>query len=266
VHLALIGLNYLGIFGSNSIDLLSDPIVAIYTPFSFILVYEVYLLIYFLPASITQYIAKQYEIITLIVIRRIFKDISDLELTANWFQNKESLQFTYDIFTTLLLFALLFVFYLLMKKAWRPQIKAPDAALSQFIAIKKHLSVLLVPVFLILALFSFGTWVMDIVQFDSELSAPEGNLNNVFFDDFFTVLILADVLLLLFSFVHRQSFAKVIRNSGFIISTVMLKLSFSTTGLLNISLIVGAVFFGVCILFLYNQYERLSLDADLPTT
>ena len=266
VHLALIGLNYLGIFGNNSIDLLSDPIVAIYTPFSFILVYEVYLLIYFLPASITQYIAKQYEIITLIVIRRIFKDISDLELTANWFQNKDSQQFTYDIFTTLLLFALLFVFYLLMKKAWRPQIKAPDATLSQFIAIKKHLSVLLVPVFLILALFSFGTWVMDMVQFDNVLSAPEGNLNNVFFDDFFTVLILADVLLLLFSFVHRQSFAKVIRNSGFIISTVMLKLSFSTTGLLNISLIVGAVLFGVCILFLYNQYERLSLDADLPTT
>ena len=266
VHLALIGLNYLGIFGNNSIDLLSDPIVAIYTPFSFILVYEVYLLIYFLPASITQYIAKQYEIITLIVIRRIFKDISDLELTANWFQNKESLQFTYDIFTTLMLFALLFVFYLLMKKAWRPQTKAPDAALSQFIAIKKHLSVLLVPVFLILALFSFGTWLMDMVQFDNELSAPGGNLNNVFFDDFFTVLILADVLLLIFSFVHRQSFAKVIRNSGFIISTVMLKLSFSATGLLNISLIVGAVFFGVCILFIYNQYERLSLDADLPTT
>ena len=266
VHLALIGLNYLGIFGNNSIDLLSDPIAAIYTPFSFILVYEVYLLIYFLPASITQYIAKQYEIITLIVIRRIFKDISDLELTANWFQNKENLQFTYDIFTTLLLFALLFVFYLLMKKALRPQIKAPDAALSQFIAIKKHLSVLLVPVFLILALFSFGTWVMDMVKFNNELSTPGGNLNNVFFDDFFTVLILADVLLLIFSFVHRQSFAKVIRNSGFIISTVMLKLSFSTTGLLNISLIVGAVFFGVCILFLYNQYERLFLDADLPTT
>ena len=265
VHLALIGLNYLGIFGNNSIDLLSDPIAAIYTPFSFILVYEVYLLIYFLPASITQYIAKQYEIITLIVIRRIFKDISDLELTTNWFQSKESIQFTYDIFTTLLLFALLLVFYLLMKKPLRPQIKAPDATLSQFIAIKKHLSVLLVPVFLILALFSFGTWVMDMVKFNNELSAPGGNLNNVFFDDFFTVLILADVLLLLFSFVHRQSFAKVIRNSGFIISTVMLKLSFSATGLLNISLIVGAVFFGVCILFLYNQYERLSLEADLPT-
>ena len=266
VHLALIGLHYLGVFGDIRIDLLSDPIVAIYTPFSFILVYEVYLLIYFLPASITQYIAKQYEIITLIVIRRIFKDISDLELTSSWFQKEESLQFTYDIITTLLLFALLFVFYLLMNKAWRPMIKEPDAALSQFIAIKKHLSVLLVPVFLLLAIYSFSTWVIDTIQFGNDLSGPGGNLNNIFFDDFFTVLILADVLLLLFSFVHRQSFAKVIRNSGFIISTVMLKLSFSATGLLNISLILGAVFFGVCILFLYNQYERLSMKEAIPTT
>jgi len=79
---------------------LADPIAAIYTPFSFILVYEVYLLIYYLPASITQYIAKQYEIITLIVIRRLFKDIANIELTANWFQNQDDLQFTYDIITT----------------------------------------------------------------------------------------------------------------------------------------------------------------------
>ena len=145
-------------------------------------------------------------------------------------------------------------------------IKEPDAALSQFIAIKKHLSVLLVPVFLLLAIYSFSTWVIDVIQFGNDLSGLGGNLNNIFFDDFFTVLILADVLLLLFSFVHRQSFAKVIRNSGFIISTVMLKLSFSATGLLNISLILGAVFFGVCILFLYNQYERLSMKEALPTT
>ena len=64
VHLFLICLAYLGLFGETPPDLLADPIAAIYTPFSFILIYEVYLLIFFLPASITQYIAKQYEIIT----------------------------------------------------------------------------------------------------------------------------------------------------------------------------------------------------------
>ena len=46
-------------------ELLINPIAAIYTPFSFILVYEVYLLVYYLPKSISNYIIKQYEIISL---------------------------------------------------------------------------------------------------------------------------------------------------------------------------------------------------------
>ncbi|MFN3489764.1 MAG: hypothetical protein ACK4YV_11545, partial [Emticicia sp.] len=79
IHLAII---YLVDFGIISLhkpsELLKNPIAAIYTPFSFILVYEVYLLIYYLPKSITTYISKQYEIITLIIIRRLFKDLSTL--------------------------------------------------------------------------------------------------------------------------------------------------------------------------------------------
>jgi hypothetical protein len=69
-------------FPLNS-ELLKSPISAVYTPFSFILIYEVYLLIYYLPRSITTYITKQYEIITLIIIRKLFKDLSALELSAN---------------------------------------------------------------------------------------------------------------------------------------------------------------------------------------
>ena len=42
-------------------ELLTNPISAVYTPFSFILIYEVYLLIYYLPKSFTTYITKQYE-------------------------------------------------------------------------------------------------------------------------------------------------------------------------------------------------------------
>ena len=78
-HLTLIFLVYIGVFTFDaSPDLLSNPIVAIYTPFSFILLYEVYLLIYYLPKSFTTYISKQYEIMTLIVIRRLFKDLSTI--------------------------------------------------------------------------------------------------------------------------------------------------------------------------------------------
>lgn len=50
IHLTIIGLIYFDIISINEpSNLLKNPIAAIYTPFSFILVYEVYLLIYFLP-------------------------------------------------------------------------------------------------------------------------------------------------------------------------------------------------------------------------
>jgi hypothetical protein len=110
LHLAIIFLVDFGIITVESSDLLSNPIVAIYTPFSFILLYEVYLLIYYLPKSFTTYISKQYEIITLIVIRRLFKDLSNLKLTSDWFSNKQDLQFTYDLATSILLFFLIYLF------------------------------------------------------------------------------------------------------------------------------------------------------------
>jgi hypothetical protein len=89
IHLVLIyflKLDFIS-FTSNS-ELLENPISAVYTPFSFILIYEVYLLIYYLPKSFTTYITKQYEIITLIIIRKLFKDLSALELSENWFEIK----------------------------------------------------------------------------------------------------------------------------------------------------------------------------------
>ena len=114
IHLAFIYLSKLNIinFDSNS-ELLNNPISAIYTPFSFILIYEVYLLIYYLPKSFTTYITKQYQIITLIIIRKLFKDLSSLELTSNWFEIKGDLQFTYDLIASLLLF----IFNLFISKA-----------------------------------------------------------------------------------------------------------------------------------------------------
>ena len=75
IHLILIYLNkyeYISFDFNNT--LLLDPISALYTPFSFILVYEAYLLIFYLPNSFTVTVVKEYEIISLILIRKIFKD------------------------------------------------------------------------------------------------------------------------------------------------------------------------------------------------
>ena len=76
IHLLIIYLLKFDVIQFNSdTELLNNPISAIYTPFSFILIYEVYLLIYYLPKSFTTYITKQYEIITLIIIEEVLKTI-----------------------------------------------------------------------------------------------------------------------------------------------------------------------------------------------
>ena len=75
-HLSLVLLNNNSIINiGNESLLLTNPISAIYTPFSIILYYEIFLLIFYLPRSFTTSILKQFEIISLIIIRRIFYDI-----------------------------------------------------------------------------------------------------------------------------------------------------------------------------------------------
>jgi len=240
-------------------ELFNNPIAAIYTPFSFILVYEVYLLVYYLPKSTTTYIGKQYEIMTLIVIRRIFKDLSQLELTPDWFKVTSDLLLTYDLIATVVLFALILLFYRLNQKITKDSIELTELPLevSQFIKMKTLIAKCLVPIFVLLAFFSVGQWTFDSFFSANEKATSIQDVNKIFFDTCFTILILTDVLLLLISFLHTDKFNRVIRNSGFIISTILIKLSFGIEGLLNIVLIVVAVLFGVIILAIHNQFDRL---------
>ena len=259
IHLAIIYLVDFGIIPiAVTSDLLKNPIAAIYTPFSFILVYEVYLLIHYLPKSITTYISKQYEIITLIIIRRLFKDLSSLTLTSDWFTIKYDLQFTYDLIASVLLFFLIYLFYKQSKKRYRIIDNSANdrEGIARFIKIKKYLATALVPVLIIVAVYSFVNWSMSSIYPQTNTKVSFSNINNIFFEQFFTVLIIADVVLLLFSFFHTDEFHKVIRNSGFIISTILIRLSFSVSGLLNTLLIVSATVFGLLILIIHNKFEK----------
>ncbi len=254
LHLALIGLADLNVITiSDHSKLLSNPISAIYTPFSFILIYEVYLLLYYLPKSTSIYIGKQYEIISLIVIRRIFKDLSNLEFSTNWFSIKSDILFTIDLVAILLMFYLIYVFYRDIKSNSQTEIIKPE--IVKFISLKKTIATLLVPVFLALSVYSLGHWLYESFFSVTKIVTDIKDINKVFFDDFFTILILVDVLLLLFSFLHSDKFNSVIRNSGFIISTILIKLSFNTEGIVNIVLIILAIVFGVIILKIHNLYE-----------
>lgn len=261
LHLFVIVLNKLEVIELGELSkLFIHPIAAIYTPFSFILIYEVYLLVYYLPKSTSIYIGKQYEIILLIVIRRIFKDISNLEFTNNWFNVKYDIIFMYDLAAVITLFYLIFKFYQLNDENStnsRKQDVEISKEVKKFIKTKEYIATLLVPILFILSLYSLVNWLLYSFFSIDKLVYEFKDVNKIFFDDFFTILILADVFLLLFSFLHSDKFSKVIRNSGFIISTIMIKLSFGTEGILNIVLIVMSVVFGIIILAIHNKYEKL---------
>jgi len=241
-------------FPINS-ELLKNPISAAYTPFSFILIYEVYLLIYYLPKSFTTYITKQYEIITLIIIRKLFKDLAALELSSDWFEIKGDLQFTYDLVASLLLFYLIFLFQKQGNKKVVQQEKN-KRIIEKFIGKKKLIAVILVPLFFVMALFTLIDWSAGVSGFSASKMPSFESINNLFFDQFFTVLILVDVVLLLISFFYTDKFHKIIRNSGFVISTILIRMSFVSSGLTSTILIVVAVLFGLAIITIHNKYEK----------
>ena len=105
-HLFLIYLNTSQIITLNNDVLLINPISAIYTPFSIILIYEIYLLIFFLPRSFTTSVSKQFEIISLILIRRIFGDIPEINTNSNWFKTQENIDLIYSLLGVLILYYL----------------------------------------------------------------------------------------------------------------------------------------------------------------
>jgi len=249
IHLILIYLNKYNYtdFNLNN-TLLLDPISALYTPFSFILVYEAYLLIYYLPNSFTVTVVKEYEIISLILIRKIFKDFPLVNLDVPFFSNDYNIQLIYDLLGILVVF---FLIYLFKTTAGRPKTTKPDKKLKKFISQKKLISILLVPTLLFLAGWSFYSWA-NASLFSN---GYDDNVNFLFFVDFFTILILVDVFILLISFRYTERYSQLIRNTGFIISTILLRLSFAASGLVSVILIASGVLFGLIILYIYKRME-----------
>ena len=254
-HLFLIYLNTSQIIILKNDVLLNNPISAIYTPFSIILIYEIYLLIFFLPRSFTTSVSKQFEIISLILIRRIFGDIPKINTNSNWFKTQENIDLIYSLLGVLILYYLIYQFNKLSKRR-KPQKISLD--ISNFIKSKKGVSLILLPVLIIVSIFSLSDWIINnIYLFNENISYSVDDINSVFYNKFFEILILADVFILLLSFQYTEKYSQLIRNTGFIISTILIRLSFSATGLTNVLLIISSVLFGLIILKIYESYQKL---------
>ena len=249
LHLALIylNLNYDVSILKGLDDLLRNPISALYTPFSFILIYEAFLLVYYFPRSFTTSIAKEYEIISLVMIRKVFGDIPMLNFEEGII-NQEGLILLYDLLAILIIYYLIHLFKKTITKIPK---RKPTININRFISYKKMLSIVLLPILLLLCVSNLYDWSYAVFVNQEFLE----NLNYIFFIDFFTILILVDVFILLISFQYTERYSQILRNTGFIISTILLRLSFSVSGVSSLILLLSGVVFGLIILKIYQLSE-----------
>lgn len=260
LHFSLIMLANYGLLSPSIVgaERNQNILFAIHTPFSIILIYEIYLLIYYLPTSITSYLGHQYEVVALIFIRKLFDELAMLAGYNDHVIGFAELKSLSIGFIGLIVFLLLiFLFYYVNGKNRVRKENAKCKTLKEkvFVLSKKIMSLGLVVFFIILFVHSIiGTKEIDL-SVNSIVQRIKYS-NDMFFGNFFAVLIITEVLLLIFTFNLTDRFSKIIRNSGFIISTILLKLSFMTEGVYNIIIINIAVAFGVAMLIIHKLYIK----------
>mgnify|MGYP000309427925 CR=1 FL=1 len=111
---------------------------------------------------------------------------------------------------------------------------------QQFINLKERLAVFLMIVFFGLSIFSFSTWIGDLIQFSTN-KISLGDPSHIFYTEFFTLLTFVDVLLLLSSARHMKNTILVIRNSGYVLATFLTRISFSLATLIDLFAILKSV-------------------------
>jgi len=249
VHLVLCVLYGLGRIDLPGMEPLLDSYLdALYTPFSIILAYEVYELIRAIPESFSNAIGKQFEVVTLLVVRDIFKNLADLNETES--------TAVYDpvgfIAVEVLAFIVLFATALYFRKTTSssaPMMHA-DHALSAFVRQKQTLATALFLVYILVALWSFTTWTNGVIGGEGTLS------RTVFFSDFFTWLVMSDILILLISYKHTTDFNHLARNTGFVLSTVVIRVGIGTPGYAGAALFILASVLAVGVLWLNTTFDR----------
>ena len=180
VACTLHGFSLLDVPGMNSfIDSYLD---ALYTPFSIILAYEVYELIRAIPESFSVAIGKQFEVMSLLVVRDIFKNLADVEATQGSALDSDVALIALEAVAFLILFTTALYFRSMTHNT--KSTSEPSAAVVRFVDQKKTLAVALAFVYVLLAIYSFTSWSLSTVDGDGALSRP------VCFRDLFTCIIL----------------------------------------------------------------------------
>ena len=218
----------------------TNHFVAIDVAFTLFLIVELIGLVVGLATSVADTAGKQFEVFSLILLRRSFKELVEFEqepIEWTFDVGREAVQFVVvDATGALLIFLTLGAFYTLQR---HQAITHTAAEQRHFVAQKK-----VVANILLLVLMGLGVYAVV-----SPLVAGE---TVPFFNTFYTVLIFSDVLIVLISLRYSATYHVVFRNSGFAAATVMIRLALAGPRYLGTALGVVAALFNLAVAATYN--------------
>ena len=216
-------------------------VLAAYTPknhffavevaFTMVLIQEVVSLIFTIPCSFSRSVGKQFEILALILMRNAFKELSYFPEPITFIDNKMAvLHILSDGFGALVTFALLGYYYAIQTRAGEEKMQAID--LFRFVAAKKAIALVLLAIFILMGV-------------QNAISLLHGGESGEFFHGFYTILILTDILVVLLAQCFQPSFYAVFRNSGFALSTLIIRIALAAPPFYNVVLGIAAAAFAI---------------------
>jgi len=183
---------------------------------------------------------KQFEILSLILLRQSFKEFVHFTEPIEWTQVAEFVPVMLsDALGAGLVFGLLRLFYALQKH--RP-ITLDAAEAAKFVTTKKFLALFLLTTFAAIAVHDGWRWLRGVETYP-------------FFEVFYTVLIFSDILLVLISLRYNSTYSVVFRNSGFAVATVLIRLALTAPPFYNVGLGVAAAILSLGLAYIYNNFD-----------
>ncbi|MBX6363448.1 MAG: hypothetical protein IRZ00_06235 [Gemmatimonadetes bacterium] len=248
--LAIVELNRHGVFPEPLAGLVPlSHFAAVAVAFWMLLMVEVVALVFVLAQSVANSVGKQFELLSLILLREAFLEFGAFGEPITWRHAGDAIVVVVaEMVGAFLIFVLLGVYYRLQRH--RP-ITTDEREQAGFVAAKKVIALTLFVAFVILA-------VTDLARYLG------GRRTFELFEVYFTILIFSDVLIVLVSLAYTSGYQVIFRNSGFTAATVLIRLTLTAPALIGAGLGVGAALFAVALSAAYNSFGSDSRRTAAP--